>query len=399
MTTEEDEVIYTNRYNAWTPRLAKAAYNYQVSQKDPGNFAHGAKYTIQLLYDSIEDLNEAISRPVDLSNAHRIDHGHFAGSEEVFRHWDEDGAVPGNCSKCHSAAGLPLFMKEGVTIEQPLANGFKCATCHDNVETFSRYVSESVIFPSGLTVSLGEDSGDSIGLESNLCINCHQGRSSKSSMDSVTAGIPDDEIFDSFFQNIHYFAAGASLLGTEAQGGYEYDGRDYVGRYEHVQGFDTCLECHDPHTQDIKIEDCGECHEFADTIEGVRNIRVSETDFDGDGDVEEGILGEIETMRETLLSAMRDYAFSVGADPIGYHVNNYPYFFIDTNDDGRIDEEEANYDNRYSLWTPRLLRAAYNYQFATKDPGAYTHNPFYIIQILQGSLRDIGADISALTRP
>ena len=46
----------------------------------------------------------------------RIDHGHFAGSEEAFRHWDEDGEVPGSCSKCHSAAGLPSSLKEGVTI-------------------------------------------------------------------------------------------------------------------------------------------------------------------------------------------------------------------------------------------------------------------------------------------
>ena len=113
------------RYAAWTPRLAKAAYNYQTSLKDPGNFAHGGKYTIQLLYDSIEDLNQAISTPVDLSVANRIDHGHFAGSEEAFRHWDEDGAVPGSCSKCHSAAGLPLFIEQGVSIEQPHANGLQ----------------------------------------------------------------------------------------------------------------------------------------------------------------------------------------------------------------------------------------------------------------------------------
>ena len=31
--------------------LLKAAYNYQMSYKDPGNFAHGGKYTIQLLVD------------------------------------------------------------------------------------------------------------------------------------------------------------------------------------------------------------------------------------------------------------------------------------------------------------------------------------------------------------
>ena len=94
------------RYGSWTPRLAKAAYNYQASLKDPGRYAHGGKYTIQLLYDSIEDLNKAIATPVDLSAASRIDHGHFAGSEEAFRHWDEDGAVPALLAA--NATALPV---------------------------------------------------------------------------------------------------------------------------------------------------------------------------------------------------------------------------------------------------------------------------------------------------
>src|SRR5690606_20735047 len=99
-TLSEAEANGDNRFDAWTGRLAKAAYNFQVSKKDPGRYAHGGKYIIQLLYDSITDLNTAIDTPVDLAAANRIDHGHFAGSEEAFRHWDgeEDGGiVPGSC--------------------------------------------------------------------------------------------------------------------------------------------------------------------------------------------------------------------------------------------------------------------------------------------------------------
>src|SRR5690606_13659561 len=44
-------------YNAFTGRLLQAAYNYQVSLKDPGAYAHNPKYHIELLYDSIEALN------------------------------------------------------------------------------------------------------------------------------------------------------------------------------------------------------------------------------------------------------------------------------------------------------------------------------------------------------
>ena len=43
----------------WTARLLKAAYNYQVVSKDPGGYTHGGKYLIQLMHDSIYDLNDS----------------------------------------------------------------------------------------------------------------------------------------------------------------------------------------------------------------------------------------------------------------------------------------------------------------------------------------------------
>jgi len=58
---DPDEANGDNRYNAWTARLAKAAYNYQMSLKDPGAFAHGGLYIIQVLYDSLEDLGADVS--------------------------------------------------------------------------------------------------------------------------------------------------------------------------------------------------------------------------------------------------------------------------------------------------------------------------------------------------
>ena len=48
--------------------------------------------------------------------------------------------------------------------------------------------------------------------------------------------------------------------------------------------------------------------------------------------------------------------------------------------------------NRYRSWTPRLLKAAYNYQVVSKDPGAYTHNPTYALQLLH-DLRAFRADM------
>ena len=377
----EEEANYGNRFATWTPRLAKAAYNYQVSKKDPGEFAHGGKYIIQLLYDSIESLNEAIATPVDLAMANRIDHGHFAGSEEAFRHWDEDGEVPGRCSRCHSAEGLPLFIEQGVTINQPTANGLNCATCHDDLNTYTRYQTEDVTFPSGSTVTLEDP-------DANLCMNCHQGRSSGSTVDARIGDTPDDEVSDSLgFINVHYFAAGASLFGSEAGGAYEFDGNDYVGRFEHVGNFDTCVECHDTHALEVKYEACGNCHEGVESEEDLHNIRISETDFDGDGDAAEGIAGEVETMNEALLVAMNAYAAATeGVDAIVYDSHSYPYFFNDA-------------EERYATWTPNLLRAAYNYQYAQKDPGGFAHNGQYILQALYDSIAAVGGDVSGMTRP
>lgn len=391
----DDEAVGDNAYNAWTGRLAKAAYNYQVSIKDPGAYAHGGKYIIELLYDSIEDLNAGLSSPaVDLSAANRVDHGHFAGSEEPFRHWDAEGEVPGTCAKCHSNSGLPTFLKNGVTIAVEPSNGLQCATCHNDLETFSRFPVDQVTFPSGATVSFGE------GEDSNLCLNCHQGRESTVSVNRTIQGIePDAQDERLRFRNIHYFAAGATLFGTAAQGAYEYDGQTYIGRNTHVEKFDTCSECHDAHALQVQVESCSACHDGVSTAEDLRSIRMSETDFDGDGDAAEGIAGEIDTMREKLLAALQAYTASNGLPGIVYSPAAYPYFFADTNSNGQADADEVTGENGYSTWTPRLLKAAYNYQYSTKDPGAFAHNGLYILQVLYDSLADAGGDTTGATRP
>ena len=73
----------------------------------------------------------------------------------------------------------------------------------------------------------------------------------------------------------------------------------------------------------------------------IETIRVSETDYDGDGDVTEGIAGEIDTIAEALLVAIQAYANENPAtDPIVYDSHGYPYFFIDTNADGTRQADE-----------------------------------------------------------
>jgi len=384
-------------YSAWTGRLVKAAYNYQVSQNDRGGFAHGGKYIIQLLYDSIADLNGQLNTRVDMSALNREDAGHFAASGEPWRYWDENDPkqVPASCSKCHSAQGLPTFLTTGGDIyPQPVTSGLHCTTCHDNLSTFTRYVSEQVTFPGGATVAFEN-------LDANLCLNCHQGRESKASVDAAItqAGVDVDEVSESLaFRNPHYFAAGATLWGTEVQGAYEYDGRTYNSRFLHVPGYQTCNECHRTHDLEVQVSECGTCHGASNEDE-LHDIRMTDFDFDGDGDISTGIAVEVMNVNQQLYAAIQDYALEVTGSPIAFNAASYPYWFIDTNENRLADPEESNPENTFASWTPRLLRAAYNYTWTLKDPGSYAHNGQYILQILYDSLQDIGADVTGLIRP
>ena len=225
----------------------------------------------------------------------------------------------------------------------------------------------------------------------------HQGRSSSASVDKAVAGIGANSVSEDLgFINVHYFPAGASRYGTEVQGGYEFAGKSYVGYFEHVDGFASCTDCHDAHELEVQTENCFTCHSGA---EDVKDIRISEVDFDGDGDVEEGVYSEIMTMNETLYAAMQAYASSTAGAPLIYDSHSYPYFFNDSDGDGEVDPGEGIYPNAYKSWTPNLLKAAYNYQYASKDPGGFAHNAEYVLQLLYDSIQAVGGNTAGLTRP
>jgi hypothetical protein len=53
---DPEETRPANRYPAYTPRLLQAVYNYTYALRDPGAAYHNGRYTLQLLYDSLESL-------------------------------------------------------------------------------------------------------------------------------------------------------------------------------------------------------------------------------------------------------------------------------------------------------------------------------------------------------
>ena len=383
------EVTGDNAFAGWTPRLLRAAYNYQMASKDPGAFAHNAKYILELLYDSITNLNEANAVKVDMSRAPRGDQGHFDGSAEAARHWDEEGEVSATCSKCHSgASGFRFYVEHRVSTEVPqTANGLECATCHTSFgNTFDVLEVKSTTFPSGVTKELaGYD---------NLCSTCHSGRESGV---SVLAAVSRPR-----FINVHYLAGGAVKLGAESKVGFEYPGKTYAGPLTHAGGV-QCTSCHDPvaSQHSFKVEDtwmtrCQTCH--ADANGRAEAVRITHSaDYDGDGNVTESLHAEIDGMAARVLAAMR--AASPG---LCYGAGSYPYFFKNDPATGQpvCAPGEATSAARFTAWTPALMKAAHNFQITRTDPGAWAHNFEYVGQILYDSVEDLtAAPPVGLTRP
>lgn len=297
--------------------------------------------------------------------------GHADAQSPSFTHWDGEASIPGTCATCHSGEGFRDFY--GIdgsavgAVDHPITPGgvIDCDTCHNDAIADI----EGVTFPSGIVV---QEAGSNA-----TCMTCHQGRQSGNAVATATADADADAVnAEITFINPHYASAAATLLGSAVGGGYEYPDRNYVGRFEHVPALAQCADCHDPHGLGVRVETCAGCH----GSENPRSIRTSQADFDGDGDIGSGMHDEVAALADVLLEAIKTYSLEVTAAPIDYTVH-FPYFVAqNTNTAG----------SPYRSWTPRLLRAAYNYQFVTKDKGAYAHNPHYAVQLLHDSISDLG---------
>lgn len=320
---------------------------------------------------------------------------HADADADAFTHWNNTNPqeIPVTCAQCHSRPGFLDFLgvdgSAAGVVDAPAKVGttITCYVCHNE----ATYTLDSVTFTSGEWVGgLGPEV---------RCILCHQGRGSTLTVDKAIekSGEGDDTPSqDLAFINSHS-TSGATPFGSEVHGAYEYTGKTYHGRFNRGQEFFACTRCHDQHSLQLKIETCSECHTFDG--EDPKNIRVNTTDFDGNGNITEGTYYEVENVKEKLLSAIQDYARDVVGVPIVFDLSLHPYFFIDTNANGVADLDEVNAENIYNSWSPRLLRAAYNYNYSMHDKGAFAHNSTYILQVLYDSLDDIGGSTTGLTRP
>lgn len=300
----------------------------------------------------------------------------------AFSRWNDSdpSEIPQNCAKCHSTPGyLDFHGANGtpageVTQAAPVGTTVECDACHSEITQEKT----GVMMPSGLFL---EHQGDNAN-----CMECHQGRAAGNEVDEALSGIDasDDTVNTEISApSIHNSPAGPLLYGAVTTGGFEYPGKEYAGRYDHTGGFNTCISCHDAHTLKIDSKRCAVCHIKAVDFAHFRNIRVSNIDYDGDGNNTEGIYREIDTVERRLLEQIELYVQTTeGAEPLLISSRF-------TNEAGET----------YTTWTPRLLRAAYNYQFSKLSGGAYVHNPHYTLQLLYDSYEDLGGVMRGMTRP
>lgn len=325
--------------------------------------------------------------------------GHTDRGSQAFTHWNNDDppVVPTQCAACHGTPGFLDFLGEDGsapgTVDQaaPAGEVVQCNACHNP----SAHALERVAFNSGAEV-------EPVGSEA-PCLICHQSRQSTDSVEAALQGLADDVVSpDLSFIDPHYKIAASTQRGSAARSGYQYPDRQYAGYFAHAAGAEICTDCHNPHSLAVQPQLCATCHSNVAGIGDLTGIRTQPGDYDGDGDTREGIHSEVVSLHERLLDALQQYARSVAGKPIVYGAA-FPYFVVDSNDNGMADPEEMNPGNRYDAWTPRMIRAAYNYQFVQKDGGGYVHNARYVLQLLHDSLVDLGETRSlpaaGLSRP
>ncbi len=308
---------------------------------------------------------------------------HADAAAEAFRHWDGEEEITAVCATCHSGEGFRdyhgLDGTAAGSVEGPINTGgvVDCGTCHNSGLS---QVTE-VAFPSGLMHPVQ-------GVEAS-CMTCHQGRTAGNTVVEAVADLeldtPNPELR---FINPHYATAAATWLGGYGGSGYHYDGKDYSGRFFHARPVSSCVSCHEPHKLEVAFEPCLTCHQ-ADTPE---DIRIARQSYDGSGDTSKGIQSDIHVNAALLLDMIKNYADDVAGVPIVYDGTRYPYFFADANRDGMMDQSDG-VPVGYNAWTPRSLRATYNWKLVTADPGNYVHNPPYMLELLYDSIEDLSAPL------
>lgn len=362
-----------------------------------------------------------------------------------------------SCMRCHTATGFTDYIHDEIQGHAALVvdtpDPLTCASCHnaDTVNYSSGITLDTSGFVPGDNPAIyklqgidGVGTGKHITLVANmegLCLRCHAPRSSdgaikanawvyglvdpdatsaasyyfaqypgntsasgtKSSAQKRTPSAPTPPAGKaSTTVTFHYTPVMATFYGSDVGLGFQYqtdpvgNPLTYVGKNNLMTGYDTCIKCHNPHTTAVQPAKCTPCHTGVTTTDDYDLIRVTTSDYDGDGNTSEGVYAEVEGVKAKLLEAIQNYAAikkAITFDPVNY--SSSPW------------RATSNLIDAYDKNTPRLIKACYNYHLAYKEHGAYVHNSKYIIQLMYDSIKDLNAapggmvpvDMTGMVRP
>jgi len=248
-----------------------------------------------------------------------------------------------DCAKCHSHEGFVETVWTGLdttAVDIPIPQAVRCKTCHDFHSSldFENEPNSAIRQTMAVELLAGGETVEFANVESNLCMNCHQARTSPADDSDGAALVEVGEHYGphhgpqaNFINGYGGYEFGATL----STSGTHESGSDCVSCHMHAGGTDT-----GEHTWVAGIESCTGCH--ADAV-----------DFDINGEVTviEGLMHDLEA---ALITAE----------------------MLDANGHA-IEEVSYQADSVGALW---------NYILLEEDASSGIHNPAYAKALLNNSI-------------
>jgi hypothetical protein len=224
----------------------------------------------------------------------------------------------------------------------------------------------------------------------------------------------DGQLSGAAFQDGHNLVAAATFFGGNAAGYYEYAitwdplptgsaTKTYLRLGSHSGA--VCTNCHDAHGLAIPTTfTCGfGCHATHagtsdQTMAGLR-LKTGRWYMSG---TDQGVYQNFLQMRALLYTAIQRYSLAKGNVGAGTAVICFndgaggDSFFLGTAEgqsDGGCSTLLWGKPGSNTAYTPRLLRAVYDYRLLVQDPGAWAHNPRYATEIMYDAIRDLNMGI------
>ncbi|MBI5637557.1 MAG: hypothetical protein HZA03_06275 [Nitrospinae bacterium] len=315
----------------------------------------------------------------------------------------------GVCQRCHTATGLAAYLdalKAGATYTPPftLDVNFKpdllaCNGCHSDNKgtlrdpgaiTVTYYGDAQALADFTTTGAAPVTYPDAKG--SNICISCHTGRESGSSIKSSTRTFTSG----TSFINSHYLTAGGTIFAEtgytyySSTGTFNYANPSYY-RHDKI-GLDStlapntgangpCVGCHMTSTADAAANYGS--HRFLPVQKDSAGVLTAITTtvcancHSGQYSMTATELEHQNTLFQSTLEALKELMASKGF----YYSANYPYWYSNA-----AGTTAATSWGATKAIGQQNMGAAFNYNLLKHDPGAYAHNRYYAKRLIYDSM-------------